>query len=50
MLRVIFLVAVLVAVTGCGTARVNVDMDSCESRGKLDGIRVGSCIPVKVVK
>lgn len=49
MVRAFFLVVLLV-VSGCATARVNVDLDSCQSRGKIDGIQVGSCIPVKIVK
>ena len=40
----------LLTIAGCSTSRVNVDTDSCQSRGVIDGIKVGSCEVVKVVK
>lgn len=46
-----FVIALLLGMmVGCASARVNVDLDSCEERGKIDGIRVAQCQPVKVVK
>ena len=40
----------LLSLSACASSRVNVDLESCQDRGKIDGIRVGSCEPVKVVK
>jgi type IV pilus biogenesis protein CpaD/CtpE len=49
-MRTVLAVIALVVMAGCASARVNVDLDSCETRGQIDGIRVGSCQPVKVVR
>jgi hypothetical protein len=46
----LLVVLLFMVLAGCATARVNVDLDSCEKRGSIDGINVGSCQPVKVVK
>jgi hypothetical protein len=40
----------LVIAAGCASTKVNVDLDSCSERGKLDGIRVGQCVPAHNVK
>jgi hypothetical protein len=47
MKKLIFLAILL---TGCASSRVNVDFDSCQSRGVLDGVKVSSCETVKNVK
>jgi hypothetical protein len=48
-MRLLLVMVGLLALGGCASARVNVDLDSCEPRGQIDGIMVGTCRQVKVV-
>lgn len=39
-----------VSIFGCANAQVNVDFDSCQQRGVLDGVKVAQCKEAKNVK
>lgn len=45
-----FTLLLLLALVGCSSGQINVDLDSCAERGKIDGVRVGQCQPAKMVK
>lgn len=49
-IKILLSLLVVLMITGCASSRVNVDMDSCQSRGVIDGIKIFSCDQVKVVK
>jgi hypothetical protein len=46
----IFLAILAFTLSACSTNQVNVDMDSCQQRGVVDGVKIGKCKEAKMVK
>jgi hypothetical protein len=50
MIKIALALAVVILIFGCAARRVNVDLDSCQERGKIDGTRIGQCEVSQSVK
>ena len=51
-MKLILVLTIFAALAGCASAPQfpNVNLDACEERGVIDGIRVGTCPAVEAVE
>jgi hypothetical protein len=47
---ILALVTLGLSLAGCASSRVSIDIDSCNPRGVLDGIKISDCEIAKKVK